>query len=96
MEKTCVGKYGILCKYSKLSMEMRMKSITLMWKSMFAFGGLTQQKTWYTAQKVKSHIANKWPKGDEHMKKSNETLSDAKLIAQSTKILGKNQTVKSM
>ena len=59
-------------------------------------GDLMQQRTWYTAQKLKSHIANKWPKGDEHMKKSNETRSDAKLIAQSTKILRKNQTVKSM
>ena len=49
-------------------MEMRMESPTLMWKSMFAFGGLTQQKTWYTAQKLKSHIANKWPTGDENMK----------------------------
>ena len=77
-------------------MKMRMKSTTLMWKSMFAFGGLTQQKTWYTAQKLKSHIANKWPKGDEHMKKSNETRSDAELIAQSTKIPGKNQTVKNI
>ena len=68
---------------------MRMKSTTLMWKSMFAFGGLTQQKIWYTAQKLKSHIALKWPKGDENMKKSDETQSDAKLIAQSTILLKK-------
>ena len=71
-------------------MKMRMKSTTLMWKSMFAFGGLTQQKTWYTAQKLKSHIANKWPKADDNMKKSKETLSHEKLVAQNTKIIKKS------